>query len=61
MDDRQAADQVTAMLGFCELLLEGVYGPLTPKQERVIRDLLKMAEAAAEVLRQGQKREGRPV
>jgi hypothetical protein len=61
MNDSEASDQVTAMLGYCELLLEGVYGPLTPKQERVIRDLQKMAEAAAEVLRRSLKREERPV
>jgi hypothetical protein len=56
----RAADQLTVISGFSELLREGVYGRVTPKQARVLRVLTLQAREARlffrELLEQEQRK-----
>jgi len=42
----RVADRLTIILGFGELLRDGAYGRLTPRQRRVVETLLREAREA---------------
>jgi hypothetical protein len=42
----RVADRLTIICGFSELLRDGVYGRLTPRQRRVVETLTKEARQA---------------
>ncbi len=50
-DRERLTDRVTAVLGFSELLLEGAYGPLDPRQQRVLEDVVEAARDLKEMVR----------
>ena len=50
-DRETLTDRVTAVLGFSELLLEGAYGPLEPRQRRVLEDVVEAARDLKEIVR----------
>lgn len=43
----RVADHLTVICGFGELLRDGVYGRLTPKQHRVLKTMAQQAREAA--------------
>lgn len=50
-DRETLTDRVTAVLGFSELLLEGAYGPLEPRQQKVLEDVVEAARDLKEIVR----------
>ncbi|HLF94533.1 MAG TPA: hypothetical protein VJB14_13805 [Planctomycetota bacterium] len=50
-DRETLTDRVTAVLGFSELLLEGAYGPLEPRQQQVLKDVVAAARDLKEMVR----------
>lgn len=45
-------DRVTAVLGFCELLLEESYGSLNPQQKKVLFNVVVAAREVRDILRE---------
>ena len=50
-DRERLTDRLTVVLGFSELLLEGAYGSLEPKQRQVLEDVVESARDLKEMIR----------
>lgn len=50
-DRERLTDRVTAVLGFSELLLDGAYGPLEPRQREALEDVVAAAQDLKEMVR----------
>lgn len=48
---RKAADKLTSLTGFSELLLAGSYGALNPEQKRVQETVVLLARELCELVR----------
>jgi hypothetical protein len=59
MDDYdRIVDRLTVIMGYCELLENGAYGPVTREQSRVLKDLLDEAKKLAGLLRKSEPAAG---
>lgn len=45
-------DKLTVVLGYSELLLEDVYGPLERKQKEILAEVVRAANEVKELVRQ---------